>query len=361
MRGAWKPVAGATTLFTVMFVGLVLLEGEPLTLWILLPALVAGLMFGLAYGGPAYLVVRRFIKGLEEAGAAPRIVEDEMGWLGKRTTTVASSCGRWHLEGEGGRRWFNLYVDPPGGARELVHRDKVEAGEEMATRVMIDEPAWDPEEDTWGLDPEEVHRFWERVGPHRWTLGVLALVLGTGLHLASARTLTSGATTLPRVVLAGGLWIGLVVTGFTALFLSMLALSTLLGGKRIVTNTGPPQPAVNGGMLTGVGAWILGVAGPWALSAWLYAAVYPGLLAPVGLGMVAIGLGVLAARRAGATHRLLMTVGSLSAIAAAFWLPAGEFFGWTTGAFASIALLLGWVGEVDPEDLEALEEHEAGS
>lgn len=301
MRGAWKPVAGPTMLFTVMFVGLVSTEGEPLAVWILLPAVIAGLMFGLAYGGPAYLVVWRFLRGMETAGAAPRIVEDEMGWLGKRTTTVASSCGRWHLEGEGGRRWFNLYVDPPGGERELVQRDKVEAGEEMATRVMMDEPAWDPAEDTWGLDPEQVHRFWERVGPHRWTLGILALVLGTGLHLASARGLTAGATTLPRVVLAGGLWVGLVVTGITGMFLGMLALSKALGGKRVVSDTGPPQPAVNGGMITGVGAWGLGVTGPWALSGWLYAQPHAGLLIPVALSVVALAMGMLAARRAGAT------------------------------------------------------------
>lgn len=361
MRGAWKPVAGGTVVVAFLFVGLTFMEGEPMGPWILLPSLAVGILLGLAYGGPAYLVVRRFIKGLEEAGAAPRIVEDEMSWLGKRTTRVDSSCGTWRLEGEGGRRWPTLYVDPPEGERDLIQGDKVDTGREMATRAMMDEPTWGPDREPWGLDPDKLHRLGQRLGPRRWIIGLLVLLVGLGIHLASARALADGATALPGVVLTGGLWIGLVVTGSTALFLSMLALSALLGGKRIVTDTGPPQPAVNGGMLTGVGAWILGVAGPWALSRWLYADPTSGVLAPIGLGLVAVGLGVVAARRAGTTHRLLMTAGSLPAIAAAFWLPGGAFFGWVTGAFAAFGLLLGWMGDVDPEDLDALEEHEAGS
>lgn len=361
MRGAWKPVAAGTTTLTVLLVGLVYLEDGFWSWWLILPGLIGGLMLATAYAVPAYLVVRRFLAGMEAAGADPRILEDTMGWMGKRTTRVRTLSGTWTLVAEGGRRWFRLDVTEPSGQVIHVRRNKHEAGEEMATRTLMGEPAVEPDREAWDLDPDKLHRLGQRLGPRRWTIGLLSLLIGLGLHLASARALAGGTATVPRLVLAGGLWLSLIVTGFTALFLSMLGLSAMLGGKRIVTNTGPPQPAVNGGMLTGVGAWILGVAGPWALSRWLYAGPEPAVLAPIGLGLIALGLGVLAARRAGTVHRVLMTAGSLPAIAAAFWLPAGEFFGWVTGAFAAFGLLLSWTGDVDPEELEALEEHETGS
>lgn len=361
MRGLWKPVAGGTGLITIVFVALTALEGQPLAPWLLVPALIGGAMMGLAYGVPAYLVVRRFLGGMQAAGADPRVVETEVGWLGDRTVRVETQAGTWTLEAEGGRRWYTLAVTPPDGQRLHVSRNKKEAGEEIATRVLVGEPAADPEAGPWGIDPDKLHEAGQQLGAHRWTLGLAVLLSGVGLHVASARALTSGAHTLPGFLLEGGLWIGLIVTGFTCLFLSMLALSASLGGQRIVTDQGPPRPTINGGLLTGLGAWTLGVAGPWALSAWLYAQLHPTLLVPIGLGLVALGFGFLAARRGGATHRILMTVGSLVGGAAALWLPVGELFGAITAMLALFALLLGFVGDVDPEDLEALEEHQAGS
>lgn len=136
MRGWWRGFLGLEALFLVATPLLALAKGVPVT-----PGFLAFVgAFSLVPTGLhvtlGALPVRRFVRGLRDAGEEVRVVRDEMDWLGNRVLEARGPSGAWRVRTENGR-YVYLDVLGPDDVRERRVRWRARsAGREAARRAQ---------------------------------------------------------------------------------------------------------------------------------------------------------------------------------------------------------------------------------
>lgn len=158
MPSLWRPLLTPWALL-VLGVPLSLYAGIPVSAGGLIGSLVGVTILIMVICAVSAVPVRRFLRGMAEAGGEARISEDRYTLMGERLVHADGPGGLWRLCGHFHRHGLTLEVRPPDRETPIeMNREYKKQGRAIAARVVEGQPS---SEET---DPPEAAAVRERLG-----------------------------------------------------------------------------------------------------------------------------------------------------------------------------------------------------